>query len=133
MQPLHVATEAEISAMHARLARRVNGSSGERIVAVALPDGASGEPAESKPSPLAATPTLQWERPPKGATAVYTTDKRYCCSKVTVQGQTQYELWKAVKGGLWARPLASQLKSFDEAKRFAEEDAGKADRKEEAV
>jgi len=43
-----------------------------------------------------------------------------------VQGQTQYELWKAVKDGIWACQLANKLKNFEEAKQLAEKDAAGA-------
>jgi len=69
-------------------------------------------------SPARVLPSLEWEKPAKGATGVKTTCGRYSCSKVTVSGKTTYEVWRLVPDH-WFRQIAIGLESFEKAQEAA--------------
>lgn len=103
-----VASDAEVQAMLARLKRRV-----ESKVTI-NPSGVAQSPqAKSK---------LEWEKPVAGATGVKTKCGRYSCSKVTVNGKVNYELWRLVPGGTWFVPINQKLDNFMQAQTLAQQD-----------
>lgn len=107
------ATEAQVSAMQAKLAARVKQLP---LPTLAQPSGAGESPKEKA--------ALEWEKPVTGATGVKTKCGRYACAKVTVMGKTFYELSKLVPGH-WFIPLHSRLDSFMQAQTLAQQDADK--------
>lgn len=95
-----------VEQMQAKLEARVNGS-------------------KAAQSPQAKS-ALEWEKPAKDATGVYTVCKRYSCAKVTVNGKTSYELFKLAPGGGWFRSLNAGLDNFLQVQKLAQIDANKA-------
>lgn len=83
------------------------------------------QPIEAAPPPPESKAQLQWEKPGKGATGVYTTCKRYACCKVVTTYRsttmTTYEVWRLVPQ-LWFTQIAIGLSSFEEAKSRAQSD-----------
>lgn len=65
---------------------------------------------------------LQWEQPEPGTTGVRTVCRRYSCAKVTVMGETRYELWKLNKSRDWYLRVIGDLDSFADVQELAEED-----------
>lgn len=80
------------------------------------------QPPKAVRSPKAKSGVLEWHKPRLGVLWVKTRCERYCCCKVTVMGQTTYELWKFIPAAIWFRQLHIGLKSFQEAQRLASED-----------
>ncbi len=68
---------------------------------------------------------LQWERAVIGSTSRKTVCGRYSCSKVTSEGKTTYELWKAnpTPGGSPMVRLHHGLDNFLQAQKLAQQDA----------
>ena len=70
---------------------------------------------------------LKWGRAVIGATEVKTECGRYACSKITTNGKTMYELWKAnpTPGGSPMFRLHKGLDNFLQAQTLAQQDADK--------
>jgi len=70
---------------------------------------------------------LKWGRAMIGCTEVKTECGRYSCSKITKDGKTSYELWKAnaVLGGSPMTRLHFGLDNFLQAQTLAQRDADK--------
>lgn len=131
-----VASDAEVQAMLARLKRRIGDkvtvNGGSRVdecpgSSLTSPDGAKPSLTPStNPSGAAQSPkeksVLEWEKPVAGATGVKTKCGRYSCSKVTVNGKVNYELWRLVPGGGWFAPLNQRLDNFMQAQVLAQQD-----------
>lgn len=95
-----------------------------------VPDG---QQPESNLGPVAGDPAVQpgvvgdpevprllaWEKPV--GTGVRTTCGRFSCAKLTVDGKTQYELWRVAPGGNWFTCVRSQMSSYAEVKQLAED------------
>lgn len=80
------ATEAQVQAMNAKLAARA-----KQIPFSAFSVSHASNAAQS-PKEKA---DLKWEKVVPGAVSRKTECGRYCCSTVTTEGKTTYELWKA--------------------------------------
>jgi|SRR5689334_4439118 len=68
---------------------------------------------------------LKWDRAVVGCTEVKTECGRYSCSKVTKDGKTSYELWKANASGSPFTCLHFGLDNFLQAQTLAQQDADK--------
>jgi hypothetical protein len=66
---------------------------------------------------------LVWEKVVPGATSRKTECGRYSCSKVTTEGKTTYELWKAQTSGSPFTRLHHGLDNFLQAQMLAQQDA----------
>lgn len=116
-----LAEEADVQAMHAKLAKRsgsVTGNAVEKREDVKPPDAAQSLKAKD-------VINLEWETPVEGAMAIKTKCGRYSVAKIVVNGKTSYELWKFVPSAIWFHQLAIKLPSFKEARRLAEKDVNK--------
>lgn len=69
---------------------------------------------------------LKWEKVVAGASSRKTECGRYSCSKVTTEGKTTYELWKAKEQGSPFERLHHGLDNFLQAQTLAQQDADKA-------
>lgn len=71
---------------------------------------------------------LKWEKVVPGASSRKTECGRYSCSKVTTEGKTTYELWKAnpSPGNSPMVRLYHGLDNFMQASTLAQQDADKA-------
>lgn len=107
-QPMHepkkVVTQSDMQAILERHAKRTTPQKPPKVV-------------EDHP-PARLLPTLEWEKPAKGATGVRTVCGRYSCSKVSVNGKLTYEVWRLVPDH-WFRQIAVGLESFEKAKEAA--------------
>ena len=83
------------------------------------------------PTPLQAAQSpkeksvLKWDRAVVGSTEVKTECGRYACSKVSKDGKTTYELWKAQASGSPFGRLHFGLDNFLQAQTLAQQDADK--------
>jgi hypothetical protein len=68
---------------------------------------------------------LKWGRAVIGSTEVKTECGRYACSKVSKDGKTSYELWKAQASGSPFGRLHFGLDNFLQAQKLAQQDADK--------
>jgi hypothetical protein len=110
-RPPDLATEAEVQAMNAKLAKRVKEVGNPALVS-------------SPRAPQSLPAKLEWERAAKDSTAVKTLCGRYSCAKLIVLGKTTYELWKLLPG--WpAKQLHKGLDNFLQAQVLAQQDADK--------
>lgn len=112
-RPVPVASEAEIQAMHSKLAQRAG--------RVSTPTPVQRSEAVQSPKEKSA---LEWEKPVVGGTAVKTKCGRYSCCKVTTNGKLHYELWKFVPSGGWFTRIdkGSGLDNFLQAQVMAQQD-----------
>lgn len=126
------ATEAQVQAMHERLAARVRGGGGVHEE----PNGAQSPPSStasaSSDSKAGQSPKeksrLEWNKPTsKTDTALKTKCGRYSCCRVTVNNQLHYELWKLAPGAAWFTRIdkGQGLGSFLQAQVLAQQDADK--------
>lgn len=83
-------------------------------------------PLQAAQSPKAKS-KLEWERPVTGAENVKTKCGRYSCSRITADGKTTYELWKAnpVAGQSPLVRLHKGLDNYLQAQVLAQQDADK--------
>ena len=106
MVPQKLATEADVDAMHAKLAAR------SASIPLASPSAAVQSPKEKS--------ALKWAKPTSTtATAVKTECGTYSCAKVTVMGINYYELWQLIPE---RKQLARRLDNFLQAQELARQD-----------
>lgn len=111
MVPQHIADEAEIAAMHAKLAQKV------KTPKPSTPQDVQSPQEKSE---------LKWNKPiSKLDDSVITQCGIYCCARVTVQGVRMYELWKRPVGGGMAKQLAARLDNFLQVQKLTQIDADK--------
>lgn len=118
-----VGTEADVQAMHAKLAGKLRGKVSDGSGSVPSGIDAASPPAKGG---SVERPRLEWEKPKtKEAMGLKTKCGRYSCAKIITDGKVSYELWKLAAGGGWFRQLNRGLDNFLQVQKLAQIDADK--------